>query len=78
MDYVVKQIKNSNGEKTVIVKQISFFAKLLEICSDSIYKILRFIMWSTICILITIGINTLLNGQLREQAMHVIYQLIGG
>lgn len=78
LDIIVKQVEGKSGEKMVIIKRVSFFAKLLEILSDSFYKIARICIWSIVCILITIGINTLVNGQLRQQAMNIFYQLIGG
>jgi membrane protein insertase Oxa1/YidC/SpoIIIJ len=78
MDIVVKQLEGKSGEKMVVIKKVSFFAKLLEILSDSFYKIVRAFCWIIVCILITIGINTLLNGQMRQEAMNIFYQLIGG
>lgn len=78
LDIVVKQLEGKSGEKMVVIKKVSFFAKLLEILSDSFYKIVRGFCWLIVCILITIGINTLLNGQMRQEAMNIFYQLIGG
>lgn len=77
-DLLVKQLEGKNGKDYVIIKKISLFAKLLEVLTHSFYIMARIIIWGILCFLITLGINTALNGQLRQQAMHIFSQLIGG
>ncbi|KAB1437773.1 hypothetical protein [Candidatus Galacturonibacter soehngenii] len=77
-DLLVEQLEGKNGKDYVIVKKISFLAKLLELLTHSFYILVRILIWGILCFLITIGINTALNGQLRQQAMQVFSQLIGG
>lgn len=78
LEILVEELERNNGEKIVIVKKVSFFAKLLEVLSDSLYKGVRILFWIIICILITVGFNTLLNGELRQQVINIFYQMMGG
>lgn len=77
-DILVEQFVGKNGEDYVIVKKISFLAKCLDILSHSLYLFVRLLLWGILCFLITLGINTVLNGQLRQQAIHLFSQLMGG
>ncbi|WP_099468943.1 hypothetical protein [Konateibacter massiliensis] len=78
LDFIVKRIQDNEGEKTVVIKKISPFAKLLEVTSDGIYRIVRLCGWIVLCVLVTVGCNTLLNGELREPALAMFRRLIGG
>lgn len=75
---LVEQLQGKNGKDYVMIKKISFLAKLLELLSHSLYYVVRLIVWGILCLLITLGINTALNGQLRQQAIHLFSQLMGG
>lgn len=77
-DVLIEQLEGKNGKDYVIIKKISFLAKLLELLSHSFYIVVRIILWGILCFLITLGINTVLNGQLRQQTIHLFSQLIGG
>lgn len=78
LNFLVRQMKGEDGKQTVIVKKVSLGAKILEFILDLIYKTSRIFSWVVVCILITIGINTLLNSQMREQIVHMFYKMIGG
>ncbi|MFA9376153.1 MAG: hypothetical protein ACERKZ_05290 [Lachnotalea sp.] len=78
IDIIVKRFENDDKMQTVIIKKVSFGAKLLEILIESIFVLLKFLFWILICALITIGLNTLLNNQLREQVINMIRDVMGG
>lgn len=50
----------------IIVKKVSFMGKVLEILMDLIYRIGRVAFILTICILLTLGANAIINPQMRE------------
>lgn len=78
LDYLVEQVEGKSGENLVIIKKNSFFVGILELVSDSFYKIVRIVLWIVLCIFITVGVNTLLNGQLRQQTMDIFMKVLGG
>ncbi|PXV93304.1 hypothetical protein C8E03_10271 [Lachnotalea glycerini] len=76
IDIIVRQYENDGQAKTVIVKKISFLAKTMEIAANTFFQLGRFFIWAGICLLITIGLNTLLNNQLREQMIQMFCKLM--
>jgi hypothetical protein len=78
IDILVKQFESENNTQTVIVKKVSFLAKVIEIFVDTFFKMVHLLFWVGICVLISIGLNTLLNNQLRMQIIEMFHKLIGG
>lgn len=74
----MKRLENENNAQTIIIKKVSFVAIMLEVLKESIVTISKIIFWLGICALITIGLNTLLNHQLREQIISMFQNMIGG
>ncbi len=78
IDLIVKRFENEDSTQTIVVKKVSFGAKIIEIVTNSIFTILKLLFWIGICVLITVGMNTLLNKQLREQIVNIFWKVIGG
>lgn len=53
-------------------------SSIIELMRESIYTVTKIVFWITVCGLITIGLNTLINHQLREQVIHMFQSVIGG
>jgi hypothetical protein len=78
IDIIVKRYKNEDNTQTVVVRKGSILSSIIELMRESIYIVTKIIFWITVCALITIGINTLLNHQLREQLINMFQSVIGG
>ena len=78
LDIIVRQYENDNQMHTVIIKKVSFGAKFLEIAAHSFFKLSHLLIWVCFCLLITIGLNTLLNNHLREEIIQMFCRLIEG
>ena len=63
-----KRRKQANANNIVITKKNSKISIVFEI----IGKILRFVFYIVICLLLTVGTTVLLNNELREQLINVI------
>ena len=63
-----KRRKQANDNNIVITKKNSKISIVFEI----IGKILRFVFYIVICLLLTVGTTVLLNNELREQLINVI------
>jgi len=51
---------------------------MIELLAESIFVLIKIFFWIGICALITIGLNTLLNNQLREQIFTMFRTVTGG
>lgn len=78
IDIIVKKFENDDRTQTIVVKRVSVGAKIFELLFDGIFTIIKILFWVGVCVLITIGLNTLLNNQLREQIFNMFKNIMGG
>lgn len=65
IDLVVKDLE-TKGAKAVVIRKRTGIIRLIEIITDLIYRLGRIAVIAAICILMTVGVNAIINPQIRE------------
>ncbi|MFA9379251.1 MAG: hypothetical protein ACERKZ_21270 [Lachnotalea sp.] len=58
-------IKFETQADSIVVKKIFFVSKIFELSMDFIYRVGKLLFWVVICILLSIGVNAIVNPQIR-------------
>lgn len=59
-------------EEKVVVKKVSTFSKIVEILTEILFKIFKLLLYIVVCILASIGLTVLINGELRNMFFDIL------
>ena len=60
------------NEEQVVVRKVSTFSKIIEITTELLIKLIKFLLYLVVCILASIGLTVLINGELRNMFLEIL------